>query len=242
MKYCNYSLIILLIFLTVVLGNENYDVNSIINKKLNYQLEFKKMRAGKGYILVERDTLFNKSILKLRSNIQTNNFFDLFYRIRDDITIYMDKFDYSLLRVNNKISEGKFKKNYTSDIDINLMKISNQKGSLSISDKVYSPLSIIFSLREKLLNLGNIYHYTTYSMGKLKNINISIIGKEVIDRSYGTYNTIIVSPESLDSSSVLKNNGDMKIWYTDDDNRIPVRIEIKINYGSIVLSLEDIEE
>ena len=242
MRYYKHNIIILLILLTIVLGKETYGINSIIDKKLNYKLTFKNITAGEGYILIERDSLFNKSILILRSQIKTNNFFDLFYRIRDELTIYMDKFDYSLLKVSNKISEGKFKKDFTSDIDLSLIKISNSEDELPISDKVYSPLSVIFSLREKLLNLGDKFHYTTYNMGKLKNVNISIIGKEIINTSYGTYNTIVVSPKSIDNRSVLRNNGDMKVWFTDDLNRIPIRIEIKINYGSIVLSLEEIEE
>ena len=38
--------------LTIALGNESYSINSIIDKKLNYKLEFKKIRAGEGYILI----------------------------------------------------------------------------------------------------------------------------------------------------------------------------------------------
>ena len=34
----------------------------------------------------------------------------------------------------------------------------------------------------------------------------------------------------------------MKIWFTDDKNRYPIKIEIKLNHGSIVLLLNNIEQ
>ena len=121
------------------------------------------------------------------------------------------------------------------------MKILNEKEGKSINGKVYSPLSIIFSLRDKFLALNNEYHYTTYSIGKLKDINVVIVGEEIIKTAYGTFNTIIAIPKSKDNNSILKNNGDMKIWYTNDKNRLPIKIEIKITLGSIILLLDSIE-
>ena len=149
MKYFKYSITALLILLISTLAGENHNINSIINKKLSYQLEFKKMKAGKGFIVLENDTLNNKSILRLNSKIQTNKFFDFFYKIRDEITIYMDRADHSLLKVINKIREGEFKKNHTANIDLNLMKIFSEDEEKYIDGRVYSPLSIIFSLRNK---------------------------------------------------------------------------------------------
>ena len=35
--------------------------------------------------------------------------------------------------------------------------------------------------------------------------------------------------------TILKNNGDMKIWYTDNYDRIPIKIEIKINDTMIIV-------
>ena len=79
-----------------------------------------------------------------------------------------------------------------------------------------------------LLNLNNEYHYKIYSVGKLKDVNVLIVGEEIIKTKYGTFNTIIASPKSKNNNSILKNNGDMKIWYTSNKDRIPIKIEIKI--------------
>ena len=99
----------------------------------------------------------------------------------------------------------------------------------------------IFSLRNKQLNINDVYNYSTYSSGKIKNINISVIGYENINTPFGIYESIVLSPKSSDGKSAIKNKGDMKIWLTNDEKRLPIKIEVKLKHGSIVLLLNDIE-
>ena len=49
-------------------------------------------------------------MLRLDSKLKTNKFVDLIYKIRDDITIYLDSKDLSLLKVINKINEDHIEK------------------------------------------------------------------------------------------------------------------------------------
>ena len=60
------------------------------------------MEAGEAYLKIQNDTLNNNSVLRLDSKLKTNKFVDLIYKIRDDITIYLDSKDLSLLKVINK--------------------------------------------------------------------------------------------------------------------------------------------
>lgn len=153
----------------------------------------------------------------------------------------MDNSDLSLIKVINKINEGGYKKNHNALVDIKNMKIINDRGTKDIKHKIYSPLSIIFSIREKMISIEKNFQYRTYSNGKEKNINISLIGKEKIKTPFGEFNTIVFNPTSANNKPVLKNSGDMKIWYTDDKKKLPIKIEIKIKYGSIILLLDNIE-
>ena len=165
---------------------------------------------------------------------------DFFYKIRDDITIYLDSQNLSLVKIIKKIHEGKYIKNHTATFDENLKRIIS-KNKFVDTNIAYSPLSIIYSLRNKILNIDDIYNYDIYNLGKIKPITMKVIKTEIIQTSIGEVDTIVVSPIS-DNKTLIRNNGDMKIWYTSNKDRIPVKIEIKINYGSIVLKLKSIEE
>lgn len=233
MQLCIKIISILLLF--NLLLSEN-----LINKKLNYKIKFRGIDAGSAYLKIEADTSLNENILRLNSKLKTNKFLDLFYKIRDDITVYMDSEDFSLLKVTNKIHEGFYIKNHNAIFDINSNNIVTAKKKIKI-DKAYSPLSIIYSLRNELLNINDIYKYHIYNLGKIKKIDMKVVDQEMIKTSFGKFNAIVVSPVSNNDSSIIRNNGDMKIWFTNDENRYPIKIELKINYGRLVLLLNDIE-
>ena len=232
---------IILLFEITFSKEESSIYNSNINKKFNYQLEFENIAAGNASISISEVLSNETKILRLKSKIKTNRFLDFFYKIRDEINIDMNYNDFSLIEVHNKIREGKYKKNYHAIVDTKSMEIITKKNKQAISTVIYSPLSIIFSLRDKILKDNDIYHYQVYSSEKLKDINISVIGRENVRTPYGLYKAIILSPQSMSEKSAINNKGDMKIWLTDDESRLPIKIEIKLKHGSILLLLNDIE-
>ena len=226
---------------SIALSQNHSIYDSIINKKFNYQLEFENIAAGNAFISITESIYEENKILQLKSKIKTNRFLDFFYKIRDEINIDMNFDNFSLLKVMNKIREGKYKKTHKATVNTESMEVITKGKRQSISEYIYSPLSIIFSLRNKILKDNDIYNYQVYSSGKIKEVDISVIGKENIRTPYGVYEAIILSPKSMDGKSAMKNKGDMKIWLTNDGTRLPLKIEIKLKHGSILLLLDNIE-
>ena len=243
MKYFKIIITLISIILSgnIALSQDVSIYDSIINKKFNYQLEFENIAAGNAFISITESIHEENKILQLKSKIKTNRFIDFFYKIRDEINIDMNFTDFSLLKVLNKIREGKYKKTHHATVNTELMEVITKGKRQSISKNIYSPLSIIFSLRNKILEDDDIYNYPVYSSGKIKDVNILVMGKENIRTPYGVYEAIILSPKSIDGKSAMKNKGDMKIWLTNDENRLPLKIEIKLKHGSILLLLDNIE-
>ena len=243
MKYFKIIIILIAIGLSgnIALSQNHSIYDSIINKKFNYQLEFENIAAGNAFISIAESIYEENKILQLKSKIKTNRFVDFFYKIRDEINIDMNFDDFSLLKVINKIREGKYKKIHHATVNTESMEVITKEKRQSISKNIYSPLSIIFSLRNKILKDNDIYNYQVYSSGKITDVNISVIGKENVRTPYGVYEAIILSPKSMDGKSAMKNKGDMKIWLTNDESRLPLKIEIKLKHGSILLLLDNIE-
>ena len=62
-----------------------------------------------------------------------------------------------------------------------------------------------------------------------------IEGREVIKTTLGTFKTIRVQPTA--DAGVVKNRGNIWIWYTDDDRHLPVQMRAKLFWGTITFRL-----
>ena len=82
----------ILFFLT----NISFCFNSIIeNEKLIYDINFRSFNAGEAIFEIEIDTLNNNKLYKITSTTKTNKFLDRFYKIRDEIELWVND-DFSL--------------------------------------------------------------------------------------------------------------------------------------------------
>jgi Protein of unknown function (DUF3108) len=66
-------------------------------------------------------------------------------------------------------------------------------------------------------------------------VTMKIEGREVIKTALGTFKTIRVQPTA--DAGVVKNRGNIWIWYTDDDRRLPVQMRAKLFWGTITFRL-----
>jgi hypothetical protein len=55
----------------------------------------------------------------------------------------------------------------------------------------------------------------------------------------GTFSCKVIRPFS-DGKNLFKNAGDMQIWISDDKKRLPVKIQIKMKFGSMMLLLKKV--
>jgi len=71
---------------------------------------------------------------------------------------------------------------------------------------------------------------------KLWNVEIQVLRKERVNSIMGDVNTIVVKP-LMKSEGIFNRKGDMYIWLTDDEKRVPVRMQTKVAVGSITATL-----
>jgi hypothetical protein len=68
------------------------------------------------------------------------------------------------------------------------------------------------------------------------NMYIRYLGKETIKTRYGTFRTIKFKP-LLVKGTIFEGGENMTVWVTDDQNRIPVRIESPIIVGKVKVDM-----
>ena len=70
---------------------------------------------------------------------------------------------------------------------------------------------------------------------------MNVIRKEKVKfAGKGETEAVVVKPV-LKSEGLFQNKGDILVWLTDDENKIPVRVETKVPIGTVTAELKQVE-
>ncbi|MFC1527802.1 DUF3108 domain-containing protein [Candidatus Neomarinimicrobiota bacterium] len=211
-----------------------------VGERLTYTLQFNVIKMGRGYLSVEsNDTISGVQSYHVRFQAKTSKFADNIYRVRDKIDIWLNMSDLTTLKLLKQLNEGNYHKNYDTSIDYNNLIAITNNDTLKINGPLQDPYSLLYYFRTIPLEIGQILNFTTFDNKKLTNFQVIVDGKETVKTPAGTFPCIIIKP-FREGKTLLKNDGDMKIWFSDDELRIPVQIQIKLKFGSMLLQLKTI--
>tara|TARA_B100000029_G_scaffold92902_1_gene82845 strand:+ start:2202 stop:2936 length:735 start_codon:yes stop_codon:yes gene_type:complete len=230
-----------LLFITLLISNLLSKDFKLINETLNYSISFRNIPAGEAQINFYSDTLNGSSVMHLKSLIKTNSFIDNFYIVRDEIDAWLDIDDLSLKKIIKKTHQGKYKKHSNTLILGDSLAVYNGS-KINISNKVYDPISIIYYIRKKNLDLITNDSLICYENGKVRELLFDVVDKKLIDVEFlGKIECIKIVPRSNTDKPLLKNDGEMEFWFTLDQFKLPVIIVQKTNLGEMTMKLKTIK-
>lgn len=165
-------------------------------------------------------------------------------KIRDRMESYIDKEKQYSLKCIKDFREGFYKKKETTCFDQE-KHVSHVNGKIiEILPEAKDPFACLYYIRAQKLVAGETLILNAYDNRKNHRLRVNILEKETIKIGKSTYETILIEPilEGLNLEGVLEVEGSkIKVWLTDDEKRIPVRVQMKITFGSIVVELVNSE-
>ena len=168
-----------------------------------------------------------------------NSFLSKFYEVRDVIKSWLSTENLSLKKTVQTIREGNYHKDHEAIIQGDSLAIS-KKNTIKLPGEVYDPVAYVYFLRMQKLLQGNQYRFFSYGEAKMKEVIVDVTGKETIKVPAGTFNCFKIEPVSGDGKPLLKNNGVMRVWLSDDSLHLPIKIEQNTNIGTMVMKLKNI--
>ena len=84
-----------------------------------------------------------------------------------------------------------------------------------------------------------IMTFTSYEGKKIINYSLKMSGTEMVNSDLGSFSCKVIRPFQK-GEELFKNKGDMRIWISETKQRLPVKIQMKIQYGSITLLLKEV--
>jgi len=233
----NFHIIFLSIF-TILPGQSAWPFQ--IGERLTYNVSFTGITAGQASLEVVNDTVVNNyHQLHIRFNARTTFPVSSIYTINDQVDTWLDSKSLYTRKMTKKIRERNYKKDSHTIIDYDQSIAITDGDTVIIDQFLRDSYSLFYFLRTIPLSIGETIDFTAFNGKKITPFQIITKTKETINTMAGTFPCLVVKP-FREGTTLLKNKGDMIIWFSDDKNKLPIQIRIKLKYGSMLLKLKDI--
>lgn len=126
-----------------------------------------------------------------------------------------------------------------SETTRNLVKGTTAHREASIPACVADSLSAIFYVASQPLTLGQTFRFPLADSMRTVTVAMKVEAREEIQTPAGTFQTLRVQPTA--DEGVVKNRGNIWIWYTDDSRHLPVQIRARLSWGTITFHLRSVE-
>lgn len=254
-----YFLKILYVLLFIVSGNylitpqtsvSKEEFRSVENKafkegeKLTFDLDYGFVTAGVAVMEIPRiKKISGRNAYHVNFEVNSVPSFDMFYKVRDRYESYLDVEGLFPWRFEQHIREGGYTRDFSAFFDHRKGKAKTSEGEYEIPLYVNDIISAFYFARtidysdmkvNDLINLKNFYKDKVYDL------DVKYLGKETIEVPAGKFDCIIVEP-LVKEGGLFKHEGNIIVWLTDDDLKMPVKVRTKIIIGHVEAKLTSYE-
>ena len=211
-----------------------------IGESLQYHAEFNRVRVGEAELKVsaieEINTIKSYHIIYVA---KTKGLADRLFKIRDQIDIWIDKEGFFTHRLIKNINQGNYKNQI--DVKFNYKKsiATTSTKEVAIDFKARDSFSLFYYLRTIPLKENEIMSFSSFEGKRIVDYKLQITGNEIIRTELGNFSCKVIRPYQ-EGKNLFKNQGDIQIWISDDQKRLPVKIQIKMKFGSMTLLLKKV--
>jgi hypothetical protein len=131
---------------------------------------------------------------------------------------------------HRKDKEVIFDRNGGKAIYINHLK--PEKKEFDVPAVIYDPLSAFYQVRNMDLEVGSSVYVPVFDSKKVWNVEVKVLKRERVKVPMGTFDTLKIKP-LMKSEGIFSRKGEIYIWVTDDDKKMPVKLNSKVAVGSI---------
>jgi len=244
-----FTFILLFIFFQLIFG-QNAEFRTVSNnaftvgEKLTFNINYGFVTAGVAIMQIpEFQKISGRETYHIDFKVNTTSAFDLFYKVRDRYSTYLDVKGMFPWRFEQHIREGNYTRDFSAFFDQRRGKVYTSEGSYKTVKNVLDIISAFYFVRTvnfKLYSPGDTLHLHNFYKDKTFPLDVIYRGKEKVDVDAGTFNCIIVEPR-IKQGGLFKSEGSILVWLTDDEIKMPVRVKSKIVIGSILADLTKYE-
>lgn len=212
-------------------------------EELTYRVSWSNIfSAGSATLEVRKEkTPEGLPVYRFVSKARSTGIVNTIYPVRDTVQSIADAGDlssrwYDLAQKRRKRQRHK---EFQFDQAAGTVKVirDGHEETFSVPPRVADPLSSLYYLRSRDdLNVGATIVVDVHDSGKNWAVEVQVLGREKIETPLGEFNTIKIKTYPK-YEGVFQNKGEITMWITDDDRRVPVLMKSSVSVGTVVSTL-----
>jgi Protein of unknown function (DUF3108) len=193
------------------------------------------------------EAVHNNETLTITSRVHSSQFLSVFYKVEDFAQSRIMKGMPRQFRI--KQHEGRYRSDKETIFDLPNGKITffNYLRDTRDDHTVNAPLvwdviSGFYYLRTRHLEVGKTVFVDVFDSNKFLSVAVHVLAKERIEVPWrGAVDTVKIRPV-LHSEGLFQRKGDIIVWLTDDESKVPVKMETEVSVGKVTAQLTGIEK
>ena len=216
-----------------------------IGERLTYVLSWGKISAGTAVLeVVGKETLGGRQVLQLLHSARTNDFVSFFYPVNNRVESFIDE-EALPARLLFKRREGKRKNDIEVLFDqaahLAIATTDGVRETIAVPAGVQDTLSCLYAFRSLPLSaVGQSVRIDVYHDKKTYQLERRVEGFERMQTTLGEVDTIRILA-IMPFRGLFLNEGNIRVWFTNDTARIPVLMRAKVIIGSISATLTSLQ-
>jgi hypothetical protein len=110
--------------------------------------------------------------------------------------------------------------------------------SLDFSEPIQDVLSMIYFVRLQKLEVGKSFEIPVSDSGQVFRMSVAVVERRRINCVLGRVNAIRIEPAMFGEGRMLRGEGKISIWITEDSRRLPVWAHLNLNIGTVDIRLK----
>jgi len=209
---------------------------------LVFDISYGFITAGSAVLeIAATDTIAGRDCYRVEFRVNSLPSFSWIYRVEDHYLTYIDEATIAPWKFEQHIREGSYSRDFIAEFDQRKHVAKTDKGTYPIPPYVHDILSAFYFARTidyallkagDQVQLSNFYKDTTYDLV------VRVLGRQQLEVAAGTFNTVVIEP-LVKEGGLIKTEGRIVVWLTDDERKIPIRVNTKVVIGSIDTELKE---
>jgi hypothetical protein len=211
-----------------------------VGERLVFAINYGAVNAGEGVLEITRMEEFQgHRCYRIESTASSNRFFSGFYRVRDKVVSYIDEDELFSRYFMKRLREGSYRKTVEIEFDHVAGVARYQDGrEFETVPGVHDVLSAFYFVRTLDLEVGTDVFLSAHSSRETYELRVIVHSREQVSIELGTFDCFLIQPVML-GEGIFKHEGDLMIYLTADERRMPVLVKSQLPVGSVSVELRE---